>query len=72
MAQEDRVTGQAVTGQASSQESCWRFVEEGDAEQDHIRMLAAGQRKRAVRMREEAAEIRDRNRRLLQADRPWR
>jgi hypothetical protein len=35
-------------------------------------MLAAGQRKRAVRMREEAAEIRDRNRRLLQADRPWR
>jgi hypothetical protein len=55
-------------GRPCSQESYWGFGGGREAEQDHIRKLAARQRERAACMREEAAELRARNRLLR---RPW-
>jgi hypothetical protein len=57
-----------VPGRPCSEGSYWGFGDGREAEQDHIRALAARQRERAACMRAEAAELRARNRLLRQ---PW-
>jgi hypothetical protein len=56
-------------GRPCSEGSYRGFGDGREAEQDHIRTLAARQRERAACMRAEAAEIRARNR-LLRQPRP--
>jgi hypothetical protein len=49
-------------GRSWSPQGYWGWGDGREAEQDHLRKLAAGQRERAACMRREAAALRARNR----------